>query len=182
MIDEKFKIDLNLYIACNYNPEFAKPEIYYNFVQPLNEKDLYAKSCREVSYSKRKSLSIKEELVDSIFELDESFSQMVLRKIDEKGIKDSDCYNKANIDRRLFSKIRSDEHYKPSKQTAIALGLALELPKSEFNTLLNKAGYSFSRAVLDDVIVSFFIENGNYNISDLDEVLLQYDLKPISRY
>ena len=108
--------------------------------------------------------------------LDESFAQMVLRKVDEKGYKkDSDCYTKANIDRRLFSRLRCDEDYHPKKTTAVALAIALELSLSETNELLLKAGYSLSHSITFDVIIEYCILQHNYNIFEINELLFQYD-------
>lgn len=127
-----------------------------------------------ISYTKADAV-ISSGIAGLIDNLDEPFSQTLLRLIEVKGKTDVWVYKRANIDRKLFSKIRTGRGYMPGKRTAIALAVALELTFNETEDLLERAGYALSGSQKFDVIVQYFIVNGKYDIYEINEVLFKYD-------
>lgn len=114
-------------------------------------------------------------LEEALNMIDESFAEMLLRMIRERGMKNSDCYKKANIDKKLFSKIIHTPGYKPKKTTALALAIALELTLAETQEFLMKAGLALSHSDKFDIIVEFFIMKGKYDIFEINEMLYAFD-------
>lgn len=126
-------------------------------------------------YKKSKGIATSERIENLIDNLKEPFSTALLRLIDEKGKTDVDVYKRANLDRKLFSKIRTGKSYVPSKRTALALAVALELTLEETDDLLERAGYALSHSQKFDVIVEYFIINGKYDIFRINEILYKYE-------
>lgn len=124
----------------------------------------------------RAGATLDAEIAQLVATLDAPFSTTLLALIDARGMTDAEVYHRANISRQLFSKIRGNESYRPSKQTVVALAIALELDMSATQDLLARAGFTLSKSSKFDVIVRFFIERGIYDLFQLNEVLFAYDL------
>lgn len=124
----------------------------------------------------RAGATLDAEIAQLVATLDAPFSTTLLALIDARGMADAEVYHRANISRQLFSKIRGNESYRPSKQTVVALAIALELDMSATQDLLARAGFTLSKSSKFDVIVRFFIERGIYDLFQLNEVLFAYDL------
>lgn len=121
--------------------------------------------------AEEKTLSLE----DMLRQEDAGFSQTLLKRIDETGRKDSEIYKRAGLTKQHFSKIRNNPNYKPTKATAIALAIALELDLEATRDLIGRAGYALTNSSKFDLIIRYFIEQGNYNIIEINMALYEFD-------
>ncbi len=190
------KEDLNIKLILleeDKSKEIKYPELHKLINKKDFKKRLFAPSSRKLAMGTRESFEsvayekscpadfdLQEiQLEDVLDKMDISFSQSVLNLIDEKGYKDADVYKRANLDRRLFSKLRSNDDYQPSKNTAIALAFALKLSVPQTEDLLLKAGYSLSKSNYADIIVKYCLDNEIYDIYRVNELLFFYNQKQL---
>lgn len=137
--------------------------------------DLYRTNCLQEVSAPGVSMPIAPSLSDFLQQADAGFTQTLLKLIDKTGKKDSEIYKKANLTKQHFSKIRNNPNYKPSKGTAIALALALELDLQQTKDLIGRAGYALTNSSKFDLIVRYFIEQGKYNVMEVNMALYEFD-------
>lgn len=168
--------DLEVYLAVLDREIFSiRPELLAEVEAFLDENYMTQVELRESKLFTSGLPTRASKLEELVENLEEPFAVALLRLIDEKGKTDVEVYKRANLDRRLFSKIRSSKDYAPSKRTAMALAVALELTIEEADDLLARAGYTFSPSQKLDVIVQYFLLNGNYDIFEINEVLFSFN-------
>jgi O-acetyl-ADP-ribose deacetylase (regulator of RNase III) len=152
----------------------------------IRDKRLFIESYEKASYDSfqyiDKKPKRKRTLADVINDIDDTFVISLFKIIEFKQFKEQDVYKRANIDKKLFSKLRSNINYHPNKNTSISLCIALELNLDETKDLLIKAGYALSYSIKFDIIVRYFIENKIYDIYELDQVLFKFTSKTLSNY
>ncbi len=172
--------DIDSYIAAHYRPPYVEHDIDLEECaeddEPLCAAPVQSKGAfnRKIFSPAASSFCTGPAIDDFLRQQSETFSHMLLRLIDEKNLKDSEVYRNANIDRRLFSKIRGDEEYIPSKKTAICFCMALQLDIVQSKKLLETAGYALSTSSKFDLIVMYLLENKEYNVTFANIVLESY--------
>lgn len=171
---EDLKIKLRDYISNNLVIEKPKKRLFK--FKSIIEDSLCEDFDVSFGMTNQKECSSIKEFIDKHEEYND-FQTLLFKFIDDRDLKDSDVYNKVHIDRRLFSKIRSDKNYHPSKETIILLAIALELSEKELDDLLDSASYSLPKNNKYDLIIRFCFINRIFRLTDINELLHEYKCK-----
>lgn len=158
-----------------------KPSPHCRRMEPLHKEAIRngaADACEvpEIARLKPPKDPPKVSLEDMLGELDKGFADTLFYYIDKKGLTDVECYKRANVDKKTFSKIKCNKDYRPSKVTVVSFAIALRLDIEETRHLLNTVGMSLSHSSVFDVIIEYFVTTGNYrDIFDVNETLYKFD-------
>ena len=158
------------------NQEICKeaPADYALDMSAPAEFDVSSMKKTKITKGLSQAIAVNRNIDDLMNQMEETFSQRLLRMIDERGLTDSEVYTKAYVDRRHFSKIRKDINYAPNKKTVLAFAIALELSLDEAKDLLRSAGFALSRSSKTDIIVAYFLQNKIYDMFEINDVLYAY--------
>ena len=177
-ISEKLFSDVCSYISDEYvdEPMFCE-SLRMSFEDREDEREFrYARSKRTENARMLFEAKPHETLEEMLRRMDKGFAETLFDLIDKKGIGDVECYKRANVDKKTFSKIKCNKNYRPSKVTAVSFAIALHLDLEETERLLRSAGLSLSPSSKFDVIIKYFVTTGNYeSIFDVNETLYQFD-------
>ena len=165
-IDDEYVDEHDEDFYDDYKPEHDTKSVIF----PKSFPCMSASHCVDASAPKKGST-----LREYLNEMDMNFQEMLFDLIDQRGMTDVECYKRANVDKRTFSKIKSNKDYKPSKQTVIAFAISLRLDLVETQALLATVGFTLSRSSVFDKIIRYFILNGNYDIFEINEALFEFD-------
>ena len=164
MVDQKLIAEVGKYIDKYYEP------VKYDIKMDKEILFIFDK----IQKDKSSTMAVDRNIDNLMEQLEETFSQRLLRMIDERGMTDSEVYTRAYVDRRHFSKIRKDINYVPNKKTVLAFTIALELSLDEAKNLLASAGFALSRSSKTDIIVAYFLQNKIYDMFEINDALDAY--------